>query len=149
MGANNAYRFELIPRCLWTQPEMGAVGLSEEDAEKKGFDVETGVFPYDVNGLAMARNLKSNIAKGKEVTPPVAFQGGVAHNLGVRRAFRDVLDHFQTRGPMPLKRREWDAFREKRYRTVTLFDENWQTAVLTQPAAIKAATDWARANWGR
>ena len=42
--------------------------------------------------LAMARNLKSNIAKGKEVTPPVAFQGGVAHNLGVRRAFRDVLD---------------------------------------------------------
>jgi 3D-(3,5/4)-trihydroxycyclohexane-1,2-dione acylhydrolase (decyclizing) len=44
------------------------------------------------------------------------------------------------------KRREWDAFREKRYRTETLFDENWQMAVLTQPAAIKAATDWARAN---
>ncbi len=31
--------------------------------------------------LAMARNLKSNIAKGKTLTPPVAFQGGVAHNL--------------------------------------------------------------------
>ncbi len=42
--------------------------------------------------LAMARNLKSNIAKGKTVTPPVAFQGGVAHNLGVRQAFRQVLD---------------------------------------------------------
>jgi len=41
--------------------------------------------------LAMARNLKSNIAKGKKVTPPVAFQGGVAHNLGVRQAFREVL----------------------------------------------------------
>jgi predicted CoA-substrate-specific enzyme activase len=41
--------------------------------------------------LAMARNLKSNIAKGKTVTPPVAFQGGVAHNLGVRQAFRQVL----------------------------------------------------------
>ena len=56
MGANNAYRFELIPRCLWTQPEMGSVGLSEEDAEKKSFDVETGVFPYAINGMAMARN---------------------------------------------------------------------------------------------
>jgi len=56
MGANNAYRFELIPRCLWTEPEMGSVGLSEEDAEKKGFDVETGVFPYAINGLAMSRN---------------------------------------------------------------------------------------------
>jgi predicted CoA-substrate-specific enzyme activase len=41
---------------------------------------------------AMARNLKSNIAKGKPVTPPVAFQGGVAHNLGVRQAFRQVFN---------------------------------------------------------
>lgn len=56
MGADNAYRFDLIPRCLWTQPEMGSVGLSEEDAEKKGFDVETGVFPYAINGMAMIRN---------------------------------------------------------------------------------------------
>jgi len=56
MGANNRYPFHLIPRCLWTQPEMGAVGLSEEDAEKKGLDVETGVFPYAINGLAMVRN---------------------------------------------------------------------------------------------
>lgn len=42
--------------------------------------------------LAMARNLKSNIAKGKNLIPPVAFQGGVAHNLGVRQAFREVLE---------------------------------------------------------
>ena len=56
MGANNRYPFNLIPRCLWTQPEMGAVGLSEEDAEKKDYDVETGVFPYAINGLAMVRN---------------------------------------------------------------------------------------------
>ena len=56
MGSKNSYPFNLIPRCLWTQPEMGAVGLSEEDAEKKGYDVETGVFPYAINGLAMVRN---------------------------------------------------------------------------------------------
>jgi predicted CoA-substrate-specific enzyme activase len=41
---------------------------------------------------AMARNLKSNIGKGKTVTSPVAFQGGVAHNLGVRQAFRQVFE---------------------------------------------------------
>jgi len=40
---------------------------------------------------AMARNLKSNIAKGKSFAPPIAFQGGVAHNLGVRQAFRQVF----------------------------------------------------------
>jgi predicted CoA-substrate-specific enzyme activase len=42
--------------------------------------------------LAMARNLKGNIAKGKNLAAPVAFQGGVAHNLGVRQAFREVLE---------------------------------------------------------
>jgi dihydrolipoamide dehydrogenase len=56
MGASNAYPFDLIPRCLWTQPEMGSVGLSEEEAEEKGFDVETGDFPYAINGMAMSRN---------------------------------------------------------------------------------------------
>ena len=40
---------------------------------------------------AMGRNLKSNIAKGKTFAPPIAFQGGVAHNLGVRQAFRQVF----------------------------------------------------------
>ncbi|MBI4795607.1 MAG: CoA activase [Deltaproteobacteria bacterium] len=51
-----------------------------------------------ITGLcqAMARNLKSNIAKGKTITPPVAFQGGVAHNLGVRQAFRQVFDLDET-----------------------------------------------------
>jgi predicted CoA-substrate-specific enzyme activase len=42
--------------------------------------------------LAMARNLKSNISKGKTITPPVAFQGGVAHNLGVRQSFRKIFN---------------------------------------------------------
>ena len=42
--------------------------------------------------LAMARNLKSNIAKGKIIQKPLAFQGGVAHNLGVRQAFRKIYD---------------------------------------------------------
>ena len=49
---------------------------------------------YDiVAGLcfAMARNLKSNIAKGKTVIPPVCFTGGVAANQGVRRALVEIM----------------------------------------------------------
>ncbi len=49
---------------------------------------------YDiVAGLcfAMARNLKSNIAKGKTVVPPVCFTGGVAANQGVHRALKEVM----------------------------------------------------------
>ncbi|MBW2038989.1 MAG: CoA activase [Deltaproteobacteria bacterium] len=50
---------------------------------------------YDiVAGLcyALARNFKSNIGKGREFRPPVAFQGGVAANAGMKRAFLDILE---------------------------------------------------------
>ncbi|HPD60135.1 MAG TPA: acyl-CoA dehydratase activase [Thermodesulfobacteriota bacterium] len=50
---------------------------------------------YDiVAGLcfAVARNFKSTIGKGISLRPPVAFQGGVAANLGMRRAFVEVLE---------------------------------------------------------
>jgi 3D-(3,5/4)-trihydroxycyclohexane-1,2-dione acylhydrolase (decyclizing) len=44
------------------------------------------------------------------------------------------------------QRRAWEAFKARRYETPTLYDEVWEGEVLTQPAAIKVATDWARAN---
>ncbi len=44
------------------------------------------------------------------------------------------------------KRKEWDEFRQARYDTPSLFDDMWGKDVLTQPAAIKTATDWARTN---
>ena len=50
---------------------------------------------YDiVAGLcyALARNFKSNIGKGKIFVKPVSFQGGVAANVGMRKAFLDVLE---------------------------------------------------------
>jgi predicted CoA-substrate-specific enzyme activase len=66
---------------------------------------------YDiVAGLcyAMARNFKASVGKGKKFIAPILFLGGVASNLGMRIAFRDVLklteqemtvpDHFSTSG---------------------------------------------------
>jgi predicted CoA-substrate-specific enzyme activase len=50
---------------------------------------------YDiVAGLcyALARNFKSNIGKGKTFVKPISFQGGVVANVGMRRAFQDVLE---------------------------------------------------------
>jgi predicted CoA-substrate-specific enzyme activase len=50
---------------------------------------------YDiVAGLcyAVARNFKATIGKGKNFKRPVAFQGGVAANPAVRKAFKDVLE---------------------------------------------------------
>jgi len=53
-GRAKSFAFHLIPRGIWTIPEVGAVGLSEAEAEKKGIDVEVGVFPFAINGAAMA-----------------------------------------------------------------------------------------------
>jgi dihydrolipoamide dehydrogenase len=63
MGQGNSFPVHLIPRGMWTIPEVGSVGLSEEEAEKKGFDIEIGDFPYSINGLAMARNAMSGAVK--------------------------------------------------------------------------------------
>ena len=40
---------------------------------------------------AVASNYLSNVGKGKKITPPVIFQGGVSQNQGVAEAFRREL----------------------------------------------------------
>jgi predicted CoA-substrate-specific enzyme activase len=54
---------------------------------------------------ALVRNYLSNLALGKEILPEVAFQGGVAANKGMVKAFEEALgvpiivpDNFQTMG---------------------------------------------------
>jgi len=40
---------------------------------------------------AMVRNFLNNLAKGKKLFPPIVFQGGVAANKGLKRAFEEAL----------------------------------------------------------
>jgi predicted CoA-substrate-specific enzyme activase len=40
---------------------------------------------------ALVRNYMNNLAKGKELASPVVFQGGVAANSGMKRAFEETL----------------------------------------------------------
>jgi dihydrolipoamide dehydrogenase len=63
MGQAKTFPFHLIPRGIWTIPQVGAVGLSEEAAEKKGIDVEVGVFPFAINGVAMAYDQMAGAVK--------------------------------------------------------------------------------------
>ncbi len=41
--------------------------------------------------FAVARNFKGSIARGRQIIPPACFQGGVAANSGMVRAFKEVL----------------------------------------------------------
>ncbi|AZR72318.1 2-hydroxyglutaryl-CoA dehydratase [Anoxybacter fermentans] len=49
--------------------------------------------PDIIAGLctALVRNYLNNVGKGKEILEPVIFQGGVAANVGIRKAFEDAL----------------------------------------------------------
>jgi predicted CoA-substrate-specific enzyme activase len=42
--------------------------------------------------FAVARNFKGSIAKGRSLEKPVSFQGGVAANKGMVRAFREIFN---------------------------------------------------------
>ncbi len=42
------------------------------------------------------------------------------------------------------KKREWEAFKAERYSNPVLYDDTWRKQVLTQPAALKIAADWAK-----
>jgi len=42
------------------------------------------------------------------------------------------------------KKKDWQECKELRYKTPVLADEYWGAPVLTQPAAIKIATDWGK-----
>lgn len=56
--------------------------------QQMGFEL-----PDIVAGLceALVRNYLNNVGKGKEILPPVVFQGGVAANIGMRKAFEKEL----------------------------------------------------------
>ncbi len=50
-------------------------------------------FPDIIAGLSesLVRNYLNNVGKGKDISSPVVFQGGVAANVGIRRAFEHSL----------------------------------------------------------
>ncbi|MBS3919700.1 MAG: CoA activase [Deltaproteobacteria bacterium] len=88
---------------------------------------------YDiVAGLcfALARNFKSNIGKGKMFVKPISFQGGVAANVGMRKAFQDVLElsdgelivpkHFASMGAIGAVLVTLESERSKRAGTLNL-----------------------------
>jgi dihydrolipoamide dehydrogenase len=46
--------YQAVPGAIFTSPEIGTVGLSEEEAKEKGIDYEVGSFPFAASGKVMA-----------------------------------------------------------------------------------------------
>ena len=55
-GKKNAFDGSLVPGCIFTSPEIGSVGKSQEQCDKEGIETKVGKFPFAALGKAMAIN---------------------------------------------------------------------------------------------
>jgi dihydrolipoamide dehydrogenase len=44
--------YDHVPNCTYTSPEVASVGLTEDKAKERGYDVKTGQFPFSAIGKA-------------------------------------------------------------------------------------------------
>ncbi len=62
-GIESKYDIKYIPSVVYTNPELASVGLSEEEAKKRGYKIKVGKFPLSANGKALSMNITDGIAK--------------------------------------------------------------------------------------
>jgi dihydrolipoamide dehydrogenase len=52
-----------IPSCTYCSPEVASVGLTEEEAKAKGYELKIGKFPFSASGKASAAGAKEGFVK--------------------------------------------------------------------------------------
>ena len=52
LGLNSIMDYRVLPYCVFSQPEVAAVGLGEREAREKGLDVRTSIFEFRQLGKA-------------------------------------------------------------------------------------------------
>ena len=53
-GQRQKMDYRVVPRCIYTLPEIASVGISEEEAKKRGLRFKTAKYPLSANGKALA-----------------------------------------------------------------------------------------------
>jgi dihydrolipoamide dehydrogenase len=73
MGGNETIDYRVVPRGIRTIPEIGAIGITEQEAKKRGLDIKIGKYPLKGNAKAFIQKDRSGFvkiiadAKSKEV----------------------------------------------------------------------------------
>ena len=75
-GLESTIDYVTVPTCMYCQPEVASVGLSEAEAEEQGYNVAVGKFPLLANGRALALGESEGFAK-------VVCEGETGEILGI------------------------------------------------------------------
>jgi len=62
-GEEETVNYKVVPRCVYTNPEIASVGLSEEELKKKGIKYKVVRVDHNSNGKALALDEKEGFVK--------------------------------------------------------------------------------------
>jgi 3D-(3,5/4)-trihydroxycyclohexane-1,2-dione acylhydrolase (decyclizing) len=106
--------------------------------------------------LKQVININAEIEAAINYNSDEHYGGSIAFVGDIRLTLRQLLQELR-KGPKKAggkpsdwlrecsaKRAEWEQFKQQRYEHPLLYDDAWKKEVLTQPAVIKAAADWAK-----
>lgn len=62
-GRKSAFDVLAIPVCVYTEPQLATVGLSEEEAKQQGYGVKVGKFPLAASGRAATMGEPEGLVK--------------------------------------------------------------------------------------
>ncbi|NLM42090.1 MAG: FAD-dependent oxidoreductase, partial [Firmicutes bacterium] len=63
LGGSAAINYDKVPACIYTFPEVAMVGLTEQEAVRRGHKVVVGSFPLSANGKALAEGEPEGLIK--------------------------------------------------------------------------------------
>jgi dihydrolipoamide dehydrogenase len=63
LGKIQRMDYKAVPRALYTSPELGSVGLTEEEAKEKYGEIKAGRFPLVASGKALIEGEKGGMVK--------------------------------------------------------------------------------------
>ena len=63
LGKDSVMDYRVVPRCIYTMPEIAAVGLTESQAKEEGLDLKVGRFPFSANSKALISGQRDGFVK--------------------------------------------------------------------------------------
>ncbi|MCP1102947.1 dihydrolipoamide dehydrogenase [Aequitasia blattaphilus] len=84
-GGHHQMSYERIPSCIYLDPEVASIGLTEKQAKEKGYDINIGRFPMMANGKSLVEGDSDGLVK-------IIIEKELGEILGVHLYGKHVTD---------------------------------------------------------